>query len=111
MMVKKASMALATALMAAGSFVAIAPAAQAGPWPNSRCNYTVETPVLSRGSTGAAVRQLQCMLNQLGYKLDVDGSFGPATHRAVIHFQGRYGLEVDGYFGPASWTKIYQLVP
>ena len=43
--------------------------------------------LLGRGSRGAAVVDLQQMLTALGYPLDDDGQFGPATERAVKDFQ------------------------
>lgn len=39
-------------------------------------------------------------------KLDVDGSFGPASKEATIQFQIAAGLTVDGSFGPATIKKM-----
>ncbi|MCH5186837.1 MAG: peptidoglycan-binding protein [Oscillospiraceae bacterium] len=64
------------------------------------------TPVLARGSTGAAVRKLQTRLNELGYSLEVDGSFGPSTLDAVLDFQAKNGLDADGSVGPRTWEKL-----
>lgn len=38
--------------------------------------------VLARGDKREEVKSLQTMLNAVGYALDIDGSFGPATQRA-----------------------------
>src|SRR5262249_12817678 len=38
-------------------------------------------------------------LNQAGYKLAVDGDFGPKTEAAVIDFQKQNGLRQDGIAG------------
>ena len=39
-------------------------------------------------------------------KLDVDGSFGPASKKATEAFQKAAGLSVDGSFGPATIKKM-----
>lgn len=46
--------------------------------------------VLVRGAKGASVRALQTMLNTLGFTLEVDGSFGPATEKAWNEYVLRY---------------------
>lgn len=71
--------------------------------------YAVPTITLYRGVRNtAAVCWLQWELRDRGYKIDVDGSFGPATLAALKAYQKASGLEVDGYCGPltrASLTK------
>ncbi|MBR7150201.1 MAG: peptidoglycan-binding protein [Oscillospiraceae bacterium] len=71
--------------------------------------YAVPTVTLSRGvKNTAAVCWLQWELRERGYKIDVDGSFGPATLAALRAYQKASGLEVDGYCGVltrASLTK------
>ena len=62
--------------------------------------------VLSNGSKGDAVKQLQTGLNKLGYKLLVDSTFGNMTDAAVKAFQKTQGLVVDGYFGPLSQSAL-----
>ncbi len=66
-------------------------------------------PVIRRGATGQAVRDLQARLNR-DYprysKLVVDGDFGPATDSVVREFQTRAGLVVDGIVGPATWNAL-----
>nr|WP_281271936.1 peptidoglycan-binding protein [Oceanobacillus bengalensis] len=66
---------------------------------------------LSRGNTGQDVRELQQKLNALGYSLAVDGSFGPATERAVRDFQRDQGLAVDGSYGPATQRALQNAKP
>ena len=62
--------------------------------------------ILRAGDTGSAVRWLQEALNSTVLNetrpLVVDGSFGPATERAVRLFQAQAGLVVDGIVGPAT---------
>lgn len=66
--------------------------------------------VLVKGSNGSLTKYLQQMLNTVGgYRLSVDGSFGPAMDTAVRDFQSRHGLVADGSFGPASWKKIFDV--
>ena len=68
-------------------------------------------PTLYRGmGTGnAAIRRLQSGMRRVfpSYaKLTVDGSFGPATEKAVKEFQKRVGIKVDGYVGPDTQSKL-----
>lgn len=55
--------------------------------------------ILSLGSKGHQVRDLQSTLNRHGSRLYVDGDFGPATEAAVMEFQRQSGLVVDGVVG------------
>jgi hypothetical protein len=59
--------------------------------------------VLKPGSQGSEVRRLQELLH-----IAVDGSFGPATKRAVEDFQRHNGLEADGVCGPSTWAKLLE---
>jgi peptidoglycan hydrolase-like protein with peptidoglycan-binding domain len=66
-------------------------------------------PAQRQGSHDAGnVRRVQGLTNlfQVAPHLDMDGSFGPATTRAVRAFQTRYGLHVDGSCGPATYTAL-----
>lgn len=66
----------------------------------------VTLPILVKGSRGESVRALQSLLNLHGEPLSVDGSYGPATEKAVKDFQTKSGLTVDGKCGPATWGAI-----
>jgi murein L,D-transpeptidase YcbB/YkuD len=63
-------------------------------------------PTVQSGQTNAAVQLLQTDLNLLGYKLTVDGDFGPLTKAAVVNFQAQHGLAQDGVAGPATWAAL-----
>ncbi len=64
---------------------------------------------LSRGSIGADVTKLQTFLAQdktIYPEGIVNGTFGPATERAVKRFQAKYGISQIGKVGPATREKI-----
>lgn len=61
---------------------------------------------LKRGSKGQQVKYLQLLLNwAIDANLEIDGSFGKLTEKAVKKFQKLYGLQVDGHFGAKSLAK------
>jgi hypothetical protein len=70
------------------------------------------TTTLKKGMEGAEVKQLQQLLTQRGYPVDVDGSFGDQTYSAVEAFQSQnldqHGqpLVVDGGVGPLTWWSL-----
>jgi peptidoglycan hydrolase-like protein with peptidoglycan-binding domain len=64
-------------------------------------------PLLKRGSSGTAVRQLQEALKEAGHDPGpIDGDFGPATEAAVRAFQQEKGIAVDGVVGDITWLNI-----
>lgn len=69
-------------------------------------NFTNVDFVLQYGDVGDQVKFYQDKLKRLGYKLDVDGVFGPATLAVVKQFQAANHLIVDGYLGPLTRKKI-----
>lgn len=58
--------------------------------------------VLRKGSRGYQVKLLQTKLRNLGYDIDIDGSFGNGTKAVVKAYQDDHGLKVDGIYGPNS---------
>ena len=64
-------------------------------------------PKLRQGSRGSAVRTLQSQLNARGADIAVDGSFGPATAKAVRALQSAAGIGVDTVVGPKTWNALY----
>ena len=78
----------------------------------AKASGTVTLPLVKRGSTGAAVEELQEKLNAASYRnkktLEVDGEFGPLTQSQVIHFQMDRGLDPDGEVGPITWAALIE---
>lgn len=66
----------------------------------------VWTRTMRRGDSGEDVTTLQKILNDLGAKLEVDGTYGRATKEAVRAFQKTNGLQADGNFGPDTQAKL-----
>ena len=62
--------------------------------------------MLSYGSSGEDVKELQKALNNAGYTLDVDGKFGKKTQTAVKSYQKSKGLAVDGIVGNNTWASL-----
>lgn len=63
--------------------------------------------VLKRGSKGALVKLLQCLLVCNGYKKAyVDGDYGVATEDAVEDVQRKNSLYVDGKAGKNTFAKL-----
>ena len=60
-----------------------------------------EDDYLQQGERGAVVSLLQKRLYKLGYKVAVDGIFGPHTELAVLQFQRDNGLQPTGIVTPA----------
>jgi len=71
--------------------------------------------ILSQGSTGEKVRQIQEQLNVIAGaypaipKIAVDGIYGPATAAAVTTFQSVFGLPQTGTVDYRTWYKISEI--
>ncbi len=63
--------------------------------------------LMKRNATGAGVRALQQRLKERGWKITVDGEFGPQTDRIVRAFQKDKRLTVDGEVGPQTWSALW----
>jgi peptidoglycan hydrolase-like protein with peptidoglycan-binding domain len=64
-------------------------------------------PVLKKGSTDPAVKDLQEALKTLGFDPGpVDGIFGEQTENAVKQFQQAKEIPVDGVVGRVTWINI-----
>lgn len=64
--------------------------------------------LIKPGSQGELVTSLQTQLKGLGFELNVDGHFGPATRSAVEDVQSLFGYDVDGIAGDATQKLISQ---
>lgn len=69
----------------------------------------LEIPVLKKGAKGETVRSLQRLLNSYGAGLELDGSFGSATQRALMAWQADHDLVPDGSCGRRTWSKLLGL--
>ncbi|MDO8516186.1 MAG: peptidoglycan DD-metalloendopeptidase family protein [bacterium] len=76
--------------------------------PSSRYIFTK---ALEQGLTSDEVRQLQMVLNNLGYYHDtyITTYFGPATRAAVVDFQKRQGIDPIGIVGPKTRAALNSL--
>lgn len=69
-------------------------------------------PILTQGSTGEAVRELQELLKHWQcYFAKVDGIFGPQTAAAVSCFEYWMFLAEDGIVDENTWSCLYQGAP
>ncbi|MFM1847538.1 MAG: hypothetical protein RL417_1012 [Pseudomonadota bacterium] len=74
--------------------------------PFERTPALKDLPTLDRGDKGEIVEFLQAELREEGIQVKVDGSFGPATERAVKNFQREEGLTPDGVVGKKTWERL-----
>lgn len=65
--------------------------------------------ILTLGSWGADVFELQQSLIRLGYDVAADGLYGKETQRAVLSLQVANGLPSDGIAGPSTLTALRSL--
>lgn len=62
--------------------------------------------ILTLGSWGADVFELQQSLIRLGYMVAADGLYGKETQRAIQSLQVANGLPADGIVGPSTLTAV-----
>ena len=68
--------------------------------------------ILKKGSRGAAVKELQTLLNAHGFDCGTaDGIFGDKTEKAVRACQATYGLTVDGVAGVKTLAVLQATTP
>lgn len=84
-----------------------APAQSPVPAATAPAPTTRPVPVRLRvGSRGDAVRDLQRELRRRGARIAVDGSYGPATKRAVMRIQKRFRMKPTGIVGPKLLKRL-----
>lgn len=80
-----------------------------GLWPPDVDDW-VPLPLLSLGTHGPAVSQLQATLAGVGYGIGVDGVFGPETQAVIEAFQRRYRPErIDGVADDLTRMRLHAL--
>ena len=81
-----------------------APGGSAGPaWPGRLLSYTAGRSMLR----GDDVRTWQQRMRNRGWRIDVDGVYGPASAGVCRDFQREKGLSVDGIVGPNTWAAAW----
>lgn len=64
--------------------------------------------LIKPGSQGEQVTALQNNLKTLGFELNADGIYGPASRAAVEELQALFGYDVDGVVGDATLKLVEQ---
>lgn len=80
---------------------------QVVPKPSAVKVPAVPSRLLRRGCVGSDVRKFQSRMRERGWRIEVDGIFGPDTERVVIAFQKEKGLAVDGVVGAETWRAAW----
>ena len=70
-------------------------------------DYTKSGKNLKRNNKGDKVKELQEVLNALGYNLTPDGKFGRNTFHAVYDYQQKRGLKPTGIFDKQTAYVMY----
>lgn len=65
---------------------------------------------LKYGERSTGVRDFQAYLVRIGFKITVDGVFGPQTRAAVLAFQRQRGISADGIVGPQTMIEISKAI-
>jgi peptidoglycan hydrolase-like protein with peptidoglycan-binding domain len=80
------------------------------PTPTKTTTKPKPKPILERGDSGTAVRELQARLHKARvYTASVTGFFGPVTQRAVRAIQEMYDFEQTGAVDRATWSKLVKV--
>ena len=80
---------------------------------------TLTKPTLRFGDSGAAVRELQSLLNNYSQYISsraiapgaIDGKFGPITQLAVLTFQEQVFLPKTGVAADLTWRSLFKRAP
>lgn len=72
----------------------------------------VKAPYLKPGSRGQPVRDVQAVLQWLGFfNGAIDGIYGPKTSTAVATFQRSHRIVGDGRVGALTWQALISSIP
>jgi hypothetical protein len=74
--------------------------------PSVRAPGTVFTTAMA-GTDRPDVRAWQTRMDKIGYRLVVDGRYGPRSAAACRQFQAAKGLVVDGQVGDRTWAATF----
>lgn len=83
------------------------------PKPNKPIGHTHSAPPAPRRALKATTkngyaRQWQLKMRQRGWKITVDGVYGPKSAEICKRFQREKGLLVDGKVGPQTWAATWK---
>jgi murein L,D-transpeptidase YcbB/YkuD len=81
------------------------PAPTAPGWPGRYLRYTPGKPLMR----GDDVRSWQAQMQARGWRLEVDGLYGPASATACRRFQAEKHLGTDGVVGPVTWAAAWTM--
>jgi hypothetical protein len=56
---------------------------------------------------GSAILRWQARMKERGWRIKVDGVFGPESEGVLIKFQKEKKLKADGILGPKSWSAAW----
>lgn len=65
--------------------------------------------VMSPMMRGDDIRDWQQQMRRRGWRINVDGWYGPASASVARQFQAEKGLGQDGVVGPATWAAAFTL--
>lgn len=74
------------------------------------CPYALGSKTVKRGSSGAAVRAVQWIVNWSGYPCSIDGVFGAKTEAALRNFQRDMMLAADGIVGANTRAALKEVI-
>lgn len=84
-----------------------APAPTPAPTPAPRPTVPPFPGTIRYGDHGPAVRAFQARLAARGWRIGVDGSYGPQTRSVLTAYQREKRLTPDGIGGPITWRSLW----